>query len=116
MAERAIKLASRFRDPVVACYGLAYKPDVDDLRESPAVEVVLTLAAQPGLRVLAVEPNVRALPAALRDLVNVELVSAEAALEAADIVVFLVGHKEFRRMSPANFQQKMVVDAIGLAG
>jgi UDP-N-acetyl-D-mannosaminuronic acid dehydrogenase len=116
VAERAIKLAGRFRDPVVACYGLAYKPDVDDLRESPAVEVVELLAAQPGLRVLAVEPNVKALPACLRDLANVELVSADDALAAADIVVFLVGHKVFRRMSPASFQMKMVVDAIGLAG
>jgi UDP-N-acetyl-D-mannosaminuronic acid dehydrogenase len=63
-----------------------------------------------------VEPNVKTLPAGLRGLPNVELVSAEAALEAADIVVFLVGHKEFRRMSQSAFQQKMVVDTIGLAG
>jgi UDP-N-acetyl-D-mannosaminuronic acid dehydrogenase len=111
---RILKLADRFRDPVVACFGIAYKPDVDDLRESPSVEIVQMLAQQKGLRVLVVEPNITELPPALGQLENVSLVDAEMAQRDADIVAFLVGHKQFRRLEKNGFLNKVVVDAIGI--
>ena len=114
VSERVLKLAERFREPIVACFGIAYKPDVDDLRESPSVEVVQALARQSGLRVLVVEPNVKELPPSLRKLANVALVDAATAQREADIVAFLVGHKQFRRLEKNGFLNKMVVDAIGL--
>ncbi len=114
VSERVLKLADRFREPIVACFGIAYKPDVDDLRESPSMEVVHELAQRSGVRVLVVEPNVKELPQSLAGLANVTLVDADAAMRDADIVAFLVGHKQFRRLEKNGFLNKVVVDAIGL--
>ncbi|WP_290633141.1 UDP-N-acetyl-D-mannosamine dehydrogenase [Aquisalimonas sp.] len=106
--------AERLRDPVIACLGLAYKADVDDLRESPALRITQTLAREKVGRILAVEPYARrGLPAALLEL-GVEHVGVERALEEADVLVMLVAHRQFRRLPPAPLQQKMVVDACGL--
>lgn len=72
----------------VACMGLAFKPDIDDLRESPAVYIVKSLIAQ-GLDVLAVEPNIET-----HD--EFKIMDYKKALEEADIITFLVAHKEFK--------------------
>lgn len=106
--------AERFRSPVIACFGLAYKPDVEDLRESPALEIARHLADLDGVKILVCEPMIRELPEQLRNHSNVSLVSIDEARETADIVAFLVGHKPFRQMHPNQFLNKIVVDAIGL--
>ena len=79
------------RKPKVACLGLAFKPDIDDLRESPAVHVADALLAQ-GYDVVAVEPNIQS-----HD--KFELLSLEAALETADVLAVLVKHREFLDVS-----------------
>ncbi|MDN4164624.1 UDP-N-acetyl-D-mannosamine dehydrogenase [Cytophagales bacterium LB-30] len=79
------------RKPTIACLGLAFKPDIDDLRESPALEVVKRLVSY-GLDILAVEPNIN-------ELTNIKLVNLEEAYRLADIHVFLVGHKEFKNLT-----------------
>ena len=114
VVEQIRTLAARFREPVVACYGIAYKPDVDDLRESPSAEIVQLLGEEDGIRTLVVEPNVKELPPALRDMRNVSLVDADTARQEADIVAFLVGHRQFRRMDKRVFLNKVVVDVAGL--
>ena len=76
------------RQAKVACMGLAFKPDIDDLRESPALYITRRLVSD-GLDVLAVEPNVD-------ELNEFDLVDYKEALKKADIVVFLVAHREFR--------------------
>jgi UDP-N-acetyl-D-mannosaminuronic acid dehydrogenase len=114
VAARVTALAARFRAPRIACYGLAYKPDVDDLRESPAVEVVARVARATGAEVLVVEPYLSALPARLAALPGVRLAEEAAAREAADIVVFLVAHRMFRRLDAALFAEKAVVDSAGV--
>jgi UDP-N-acetyl-D-mannosaminuronic acid dehydrogenase len=110
---RVRELADRFKSPVIACYGLTYKPDVDDVRESPALEIVAQIAAA-GDQVLVCEPNLAVLPEALSSLPNVALVDATRAQTEADIAVFLVGHRQFRRVESGAFLGKAVVDAIGL--
>ena len=75
------------RKPRVACLGLAFKPDIDDLRESPAMQVAMQLQAQ-GVDVLAVEPNITSHP-------SLELLDLEAALTSADVVAVLVKHRQF---------------------
>ena len=82
------------KDITIACYGLAFKPDIDDLRESPALEITKKLAEQ-GLNILAIEPNIKKLPQTIPD--NVQLTDTEAGLEA-DIYVVLVKHKEFKSL------------------
>lgn len=84
------------RRPVVACYGLAFKPDIDDLRDSPAVTIARRIAADERCELIVVEPNIDKLPAVLE---SVELVSAEVA-GRADIHVLLVDHSDFKKMTP----------------
>ncbi|HCA5037200.1 UDP-N-acetyl-D-mannosamine dehydrogenase [Acinetobacter baumannii] len=83
------------QDVTIACYGLAFKPDIDDLRESPALEITKKLAEQ-DLNILAIEPNIEEFP--LEDYGNIQLKSIEEGLKA-DIAVLLVAHKEFKTLN-----------------
>ena len=112
--ERILAAARRFKEPVIACFGVTYKPDVDDLRESPSMHIVERLAAETKFRVLVCDPMVTTLPGKLAKHARVKLVDAETARESADIVAFLVGHKKFQKLQPTAFLNKVVVDAIGL--
>jgi UDP-N-acetyl-D-mannosaminuronic acid dehydrogenase len=76
------------RKAKVACMGLAFKPDIDDLREAPALYIAKTLKSQ-GLEVLAVEPNIESHK-------EFDIVNYDDAINEADVVVYLVGHKEFK--------------------
>ena len=102
--------ASRFAAPRIACLGLAYKPDVADLRESPAVAIAAELLRE-GFAVIVADPFVGALPKALGAATRME---EAAAVAAADIVAILVAHTPFRALPPAAFAGKAVVDAVGL--
>lgn len=84
------------KDITIACYGLAFKPDIDDLRESPAVLIVNSIAAEHPGKVFVVEPNVVTLPNFIQ---NAQLTEAEFA-SSADIKVLLVDHKQFKEMMP----------------
>ncbi len=79
------------RKAKVACMGLAFKPDIDDLRESPALYITKRLIAD-GLNVLAVEPNIS-------EHKELTVVNYEDALKQADIITFLVSHKEFKDLN-----------------
>ena len=85
-------------NPKVACLGLAFKPDIDDLRESPALDITKMLSDE-GYEILAVEPNIKELPKVLENRKNVKLVSLEDALKEADVIAVLVNHKEFNKES-----------------
>ena len=75
----------------VACMGLAFKPDIDDLRESPAVYITKSLISQ-GFDILAVEPNIE-------EHKEFKIVDYKKALEDADVITFLVAHKEFKELA-----------------
>ncbi|KGN34568.1 UDP-N-acetyl-D-mannosamine dehydrogenase [Knoellia sinensis KCTC 19936] len=114
VVQNVIDATSGLAAPVVACLGLAFKADIDDLRESPARQVVKSLAQVEGLQVLAVEPHVEELPDDLAALENVELSSAESALERADVVVLLVDHTSFRSIPASALGNRPVIDTRGL--
>jgi UDP-N-acetyl-D-mannosaminuronic acid dehydrogenase len=95
--------ASSGRPVRVACLGLAYKPDVDDLRESPALRVAEALA-DAGIEVLACEPN-------LKEHARFALHDCQEAVDLADLVVVLVRHREFMDLS---FGDKPMIDTCGL--
>ena len=90
------------RKPKVACMGLAFKPDIDDLRESPALNITRRLIAD-GVDVVAVEPNIKAHK-------DFEIADYKKAIEISDIIVFLVGHKEFKGLKI----EKEVLDFCGI--
>ena len=95
------------RKPKIACLGLAFKPNIDDLRESPAVQIADALQSK-GYDVVAVEPNIEAHE-------QFSLVSLDAALKTADVFAVLVKHREF--LSDAvkvALRQRRVVDFCGV--
>lgn len=96
----------------IACLGLAFKPNIDDLRESPAVEITSKLAAWHKGEMLAVEPNVMALPAALNN--KIRLTNFTEALRQADILVLLVDHNEFKDYPAEKLTQKWIIDTRGV--
>ena len=91
--------ATKFKEPKIACLGLSYKPDIDDLRESPAVKVVEKLIKQQLGKVLVVEPHINELPPNLKQLHNVTLDSIKYAISDSNIVVKLVNHRAFQEIS-----------------
>ena len=114
IVERVKTAAARLREPVIACLGLAFKADIDDLRESPAMEITVELARAGIGQVLAVEPHVRELPEPLRCFPAVEFVEAADAIRRADIVVLLVNHRSFAAIDRELLRDKIVIDTRGL--
>lgn len=107
-------LADPSRPARIACLGLAYKPDTDDLRKSPSLAVAKILAGR-GHRVLAVEPHIKALPLGLADS-GISLVSCETALADADAVGVLVSHSAFLAGRDDIARHPVVIDTVGLLG
>jgi len=110
----AAKPGQPFADVTVACLGLAFKPDIDDLRESPAVGICAELAALGG-KVLAVEPHIGKLPSKLA-AAGVRLASLEEALAEAQVVCVLVRHSAFIQAKDKIAATGRAVDAVGLLG
>ncbi|MBE2895258.1 UDP-N-acetyl-D-mannosamine dehydrogenase [Spirabiliibacterium falconis] len=100
-------------DVRIACLGLAFKPDIDDLRESPAVEITHDLANWHKGQVVAVEPNIEQLPKILQQQ-NIELVSLDDARRDADILVLLVDHSQFKAVQGCDITQQWVIDTRGI--
>ncbi len=111
--DQITKAADEFKRPVIACLGLAFKADIDDLRESPALRIVAALAAKNIGQIIAVEPNVKDIPDHLVQA-GVEHASLETALETANVIVVLVDHKEFKAADRAQFATKVVIDTRGI--
>lgn len=99
------------KDVTIACFGLAFKADIDDLRQSPALAIAQHISViHPG-NVLAVEPNIDELPGILAE--NLQLVSIEIAQNDADVILLLVDHKEFISLGKMAFQNKLIIDTRG---
>jgi UDP-N-acetyl-D-mannosaminuronic acid dehydrogenase len=106
---KVTELAQQFEAPVIGCLGLSYKPDVDDLRESPSLEIVRLLAKGGLGEVIACDPFV----AATQD-VGVPLVSLDTLLQRSDVVVLLTPHKSFRDLPLEVLRSKSVLDTCGI--
>ena len=115
--DKVVPQAKRINEVKVATLGLAFKPNIDDLRESPARQIVNRLADElPEATILAVEPNIDELPAELESRDNVTLTETETAIEQADIVLLLVDHNEFINLDASLLAQKIVHDTRGVWG
>jgi UDP-N-acetyl-D-mannosaminuronic acid dehydrogenase len=94
------------RKPVIACMGLAFKPDIDDLRESPSLEITEKLIHD-NLSIIPVEPNIQRHPV-------FKVIEYTEAIERADIIVFLVAHKEFKALDLSMYSKKIFIDICGI--
>jgi UDP-N-acetyl-D-mannosaminuronic acid dehydrogenase len=107
IVERVARKAARFKNPRIACLGLAYKPDVDDLRESPSVKIAQGLIDRNIGEVWAVEPFID-------EHDSIPLREIQEGVEEADIVILLVGHRQFKRMPRKWLTEKVIFDVCGL--
>jgi UDP-N-acetyl-D-mannosaminuronic acid dehydrogenase len=112
---KVIERAGKFKSPVIAALGIAFKPNIDDLRESPSKDIALALADRlESGTVLVVEPNIDALPREFDGHADVELCDLDSAVERADIVLLLVDHDPFKAFDREKLQEKIVIDTKGL--
>ncbi|MEH7558938.1 UDP-N-acetyl-D-mannosamine dehydrogenase, partial [Priestia megaterium] len=95
-----------YTNPRIACLGIAFKPDIDDLRESPSFDIVKQLSKENDYILHVVEPNIQQLPSSL-DNKNVSLLNLEQAIIDSDIVLILVDHTPFKQVNPELFTNKL---------
>lgn len=103
-----LDLNKKINDVVIACYGLTFKPNIDDLRESPALKISQHISETHGGRTLFVEPNISELPLHIK---NSELVETSYAMSKADIHLLLVDHESFYKNKPIN---GIIIDTKGI--
>jgi UDP-N-acetyl-D-mannosaminuronic acid dehydrogenase len=97
----------------IACFGLSFKADIDDLRESPALEIVTKISNMGFARQFIVEPNIKSLPSPLKAK-SAELLDLENAIIASDILLLLVDHAPFKIINPGILTGKQIVDTRGI--
>lgn len=99
--------ADKFKNPVIGCLGLAFKADVDDLRESPALEIVKEIRRQNIGEVLVAEPN-------LSTHKDFDLLPYQQVIKRSDIVLLLVDHRPFKSLKAADLKEKILIDTRGV--
>lgn len=111
--QELVEKEGKKRDEIkIACFGLAFKPDIDDLRESPAMQITAALAEKFNNQVVAVEPNIDTLPSRM-SAVGVHLADVDI-VKTADIIVLLVDHKQFKEIKPVIRKNQRLIDAKGI--
>lgn len=100
------------KDVTVACLGLAFKANIDDLRESPALDITLQLNQRLAGKVLAVEPNIEALPS--QQTATLQLMPLTTALQEANVIVLLVDHTQFTDLLNTKLAHQYIIDTRGL--
>lgn len=105
--EKVKASANKFKKPVIGCLGLSFKADVDDLRESPSVEIVRALMQAKVGDILVSEPT-------LSKHKEFNLLPYEEVVAKSDIVLLLVDHKQFRKLKAADLKEKILIDTRGI--
>lgn len=102
--------ADKFKNPVIGCLGLAFKANIDDLRESPALKIVRRLKTMNIGDIIACEPNVD------RNFDEFPLYDIGYLLKESDIIVVLVDHDEFKEIDLQILKEKVIIDTRGIFG
>lgn len=108
--DKILEKSRKFKRPVIACLGLSYKPNVNDLRESPAIRIVQELCSVAEGEILVVEPHIHELPADMNKAAR--FTALEEAIQRADIIVVLVGHNGFKEIKPCMLKDKIILDFV----
>lgn len=108
VVEKVKSRAVRFKDPVIGCLGLTFKANIDDLRESPALEITREINKNNLGRVIVCEPNIS------QAFSEFPVHSLNDIIELADILVLLVDHDEFREVDSELLKEKVVIDTRGI--
>ncbi len=111
---KALAATAQVSKATIACLGLSFKANIDDLRESPALKIVRDLAIKSTAKLLVVEPHINTIPKQLMDLKHrIQLVDTETALKDANIILLLVDHCQFNLVGD-KVKQKIVIDTRGI--
>lgn len=102
------ELSEKFKHPVIGCLGVSYKPDIDDIRESPALEIVRMLRKEKVGEVLVHDPYLAGHSLEFTGTALDEL------LKRSDIIVLLVNHKPYYAINKKLLNEKIVVDTRGI--
>jgi UDP-N-acetyl-D-mannosaminuronic acid dehydrogenase len=112
--DKAVKTIGKNKsDLKIACLGLSFKPDIDDLRESPSLRIAGKISLMGFSELFLVEPNISNIPNELKSE-SISMISADEAIRAADIVVLLVDHTPFKSMDLAALSGKQIIDTRGI--
>ncbi|MGW1369065.1 UDP-N-acetyl-D-mannosamine dehydrogenase [Providencia hangzhouensis] len=112
VADCLVETGKKASEVTIACFGLSFKPNIDDLRESPAMHITKMVANWNPGKTYAVEPHIDELPTSLKGIS--ELVSIEKAVNEADVILMLVDHNMFKGIQGSAIPQKWVVDTKGV--
>jgi UDP-N-acetyl-D-mannosaminuronic acid dehydrogenase len=105
--DKVKQCADKLKQPKIACLGLAFKADIDDLRESPSAQIVRQLINEDIGELFICEPNIT-----YSD--EFHLTSIEQAIKNADIILVLVDHSEFKKITLSDLKEKIVIDTRGI--
>lgn len=113
IVEKVKEALLEITSPTIACLGLSFKANIDDLRESPSVEIVKELEKIKEYNIIVAEPHIEYLPEALISL-DLELFKTEDAIIQADLILLLVDHDYFKAIDKDYFYDKKVIDTRGM--
>lgn len=109
---KVLDLVGRYNQPTVAIFGITFKPDIPDLRQSPSLDIARNLSkALPDSDLLIVEPNIDSLPQGLGSAI---LTDIERALDECDVAILLVDHQEFKDIDPSQLRGTAIFDSKGI--
>ncbi len=106
---KILKNSNRFKKPVVGALGLSYKPDIDDIRESPALEIVEKLSKLDSIELLVHDPYIKS-----HKHLNFKTDELDVIIEKSDILVLLVHHKEYFKIDKSRLREKILIDTRGI--
>ena len=104
---RVRRCADKFKNPTIGCLGITFKADIDDLRESPAYDIVKQLLTENIGEIIISEPNIDSIE-------GINLSEVEETVKKSDILLILVDHKEFNSLRYQDLSEKIIIDTKGI--